>query len=280
MRVVVDIETNLKHDSIHVVVTKDIDTGEIKKWKEASLFRDFIRDATLIIGHNLISFDGPILNRLWNTKIGLKKVFDTLIVSRLLDPSREQGHSLEAWGNTLKFQKINYKATWQWLQGRREEYDGECFDKPIDSLMEHYCSRDVEVCAKLYLKLCNGINEKQFSQDSVELEHKVAAIIAEQERSGFKLDVPYAISLVTTLKDRMAEVLERAQQLYPPQTIERYSEKTGKRLKDSTVVFNMGSRQQVAQKLIELGWNPKKHTEKGSIIIDEAILDEIIKECS
>ena len=76
-----------------------------------------------------------------------------------------------------------------YTQGRREKYDGECFDKPVDNLLESYCIRDVEVCAKLYLKLCNEISEKQFSQESVELEHKVAAIIAEQERNGFKTEV-------------------------------------------------------------------------------------------
>lgn len=274
-RIVLDIETDLSHQKIHLVITKDLDTKEVKTWKEASLFRDFIRDATLIIGHNLISFDGPILNRLWNTKIGLKKVFDTLIVSRLLDPSREQGHSLEAWGNTLKFQKINYKATWQWLQGRREEYDGECFDKPIDSLMEHYCSRDVEVCAKLYLKLFNDLNEKQFSQDSVELEHKVAAIIAEQERNGFKLDTVYATVLLTDIKGKMAGIYEQMQHRWPPYEVPRVSEKTGKQLKPLCVTFNPGSRKQIGEKLIELGWKPKKFTETGQAMVDEGTLSEI-----
>jgi DNA polymerase I len=275
MRIVVDIETDLSHQKIHLVITKDLDTEEVKTWKEAKPFQDYIKDATLIVAHNGIGFDFPVLNRQWNTKIGLKKVFDTLIVSRLLDPSREQGHSLEAWGNTLKFQKINYKATWQWLQGRREEYDGECFDKPIDSLMEHYCSRDVEVCAKLYLKLCNDLNEKQFSQDSVELEHKVAAIIAEQERNGFKLDTVYATVLLTDIKGKMAGIYEQMQHRWPPYEVPRVSEKTGKQLKPLCVTFNPGSRKQIGEKLIELGWKPKKFTETGQAMVDEGTLSEI-----
>ena len=115
MRIVLDIETNLKHDKIHVVVTKDIDTNEVKIWKEANQLQGYLKDATLIIGHNVISFDAPILNRLWKTKIRLKNVQDTLILSRLLDPSREKGHSLEAWGESLGIQKINYRAIWLWL---------------------------------------------------------------------------------------------------------------------------------------------------------------------
>jgi DNA polymerase I len=274
-RIVLDIETDLSHQKIHLVITKDLDTEEVKTWKEAKPFQDYIKDATLIVAHNGIGFDFPVLNRQWNTKIGLKKVFDTLIVSRLLDPSREQGHSLEAWGNTLKFQKINYKAVWQWLQGRREEYDGECFDKPIDSLMEHYCSRDVEVCAKLYLKLCNDLNEKQFSQDSVELEHKVAAIIAEQERNGFKLDTVWATCLLTDIKGKMAGIYEQMQHRWPPYEVPRVSEKTGKQLKPLCVTFNPGSRKQIGEKLIELGWKPKKFTETGQAMVDEGTLSEI-----
>lgn len=274
-----DIETDLTHKKIHVVVTKDIDTGEVRTWKEATGLNDYLSKATLLIAHNGISFDFPVLNRSWKTKIRLKNVFDTLIVSRLLDPSREQGHSLEAWGNTLKFQKIDYKAVWQWMMDRKEEYAGECFDKPIDSLLVHYCIRDVEVTAKLYLTLCNQIVEQQFSQESVDLEHKVAAIIAEQERHGFKLDTVHTTVLLADIKGKMAGIYEQMQNRWPPYEVPRVSEKTGKQLKPTLVTFNPGSRKQIGEKLIELGWKPKKFTETGQPMIDETILDQIIKEC-
>ena len=64
MRIVLDIETNLAHDQIHLVVTKDIDTGEVRKWKAASNLPGFLKDASLIVMHNGISFDAPVLNRL------------------------------------------------------------------------------------------------------------------------------------------------------------------------------------------------------------------------
>ena len=41
------------------------------------------------------------------------------------------------------------------------------------------------------------------------------------------------------------------------------------------VPFNVGSRQQIAERLISLGWSPKKKTEKGSVIVDESVLEEL-----
>lgn len=275
MRIVLDIETNLAHDKIHVVVTKDIDTGEVKLWKQADNLLEYLKDVSLIIGHNVIGFDAPVLNRCWKTKIRLNQVYDTLIVSRLLDPSRENGHSLEAWGQTLGFHKIDYAKVWTWLMDRPEEYRGESFDLPHHGLLDDYCVRDVEVTAKLYLKLVNDLNEKQFSLESVELEHSVAAIIAQQERNGFKLDQIYATCLLTDIKSRVAEIYERMQSRWSPVTVERYSDKTGKRLKDSVVTFNPGSRQQIGERLKELGWKPKEFTETGIPKIDETVLANI-----
>ncbi len=275
MRIVLDIETNLAHDKIHLVVTKDIDTGEVKSWKVADSLREYLKDVSLIVMHNGISFDAPVLNRLWKTQIRLNQVYDTLIVSRLLDPSRETGHGLEAWGNTLGFHKIDYTAVWQWMMDRKEEYKGECFDKPIDSLLEHYCIRDVEVTAKLYHHLVSEFNQKEFSLESLELEQSVAAIIAQQERNGFKLDQIYATCLLTDIKSKVAGIYERMQQRWPPVTVERISDKTGKRLKDSVVTFNPGSRQQIGEKLKELGWKPKDFTPTGHPIVDEAVLEKL-----
>jgi DNA polymerase I-like protein with 3'-5' exonuclease and polymerase domains len=68
------------------------------------------------------------------------------------------------------------------------------------------------------------------------------------------------------------------QDLYPPYEVERISEKTGKVLKPEVVVFNPASRQQIAEKLIGLGWKPKKFTEptanypQGQAIVDESVL--------
>ena len=272
MRIALDIETNIAHDHIWLCVTQDIDTGEVRVWKKADGLWDYLKDATLIVSHNGIGFDFPILNKLWKTKIGLRQAYDTLVVSRLLEPTKEGGHSLEAWGERLGIQKLNYKATWQWMMHREEEYDGECFDKPVEALLEYYCKRDVDVLALLYLHLSNDISLQGFSLDSVALEHQVAAIIKKQETNGFKLDVVHATCLLSELKGKMSAINDKMQETWPPYEVERISEKTGKVLKPELVVFNPASRQQIAEKLIGLGWKPDKKTEKGSVIVDETTL--------
>ena len=275
MRVALDIETSMDHNTIHLCVTQEIDTGVVRVWKSKEGLWDYLKDADLIVAHNGIGFDFPVLNRVWGTKIGLKQAYDTLVVSRLLEPTREQGHSLDAWGKELGVAKLDYKATWQWMMNRREEYDGECFDAPIDGLLSYYCNRDVSVLVALFRTLCDSLDSKGFSTESVLLEHQVAAIIKKQETNGFKLDVVHATCLLSELKSKMGVIYDKMQELYPPYEVERFSERTGKKLKSEIVTFNPASRQQIAEKLIGLGWKPEKKTEKGSVIVDEAVLTSL-----
>jgi DNA polymerase I-like protein with 3'-5' exonuclease and polymerase domains len=275
MRLVIDIETNTKHNHIWVAVTRNIDTGEVRTWKAAENLWGYIADATLIIGHNIIGFDSVILNKYWGTKITLRQMKDTLILSRLLDPSKDGGHSLEAWGQRLGKPKFSYRKVWLWMKGLNDKDTpaGMEFNDPIPALMEHYCIIDTEVTADLFLHLEKELKDKEFGGECVELEHKVAAIIAQQVRNGFRLDTAYATGLLTEIKGRLAEIYESMQERWPPYQLERWSEKTGKRLKDATVTFNPASRQQIGQKLIELGWKPKKFTETGQPRVDEEVLE-------
>ena len=257
MRVALDIETNLKHDCIWVCCTYDIDTKEIRTWTSAQDFNKFIQQAKLIIAHNGISFDYPVLNRVWKTSIRLSQVRDTLVMSRLSSPSREGGHSLANLAKLVNRTKKEY-----------EDFEGGLTDKMIE-----YCQEDVTICGELYLYLTQEL--RGFSEQSIELEHKVQAIIAKQEKHGFKLDTVKAQCLLGQWKRRLSDIEEELQTIFPPIITQRFSEKTGKQLKDDVEVFNPGSRQQIAKRLVEKGWKPTKHTEKGAVIVDESVLDGV-----
>ena len=258
MKIILDIETNSTHDKIWCVVTRNIETNEVKVWTEASGLQKYLDQSDLIIMHNGISFDAPVLRKNWKVSMKLSQVYDTLVSSRLLSPSLENGHSLEAWGQRLGFPKGDFS---DWDGGLSEE-------------MVTYCIQDTLVTQKLYEYLVTEFNNQGFDKRSIELEHKVQAIICKQEQNGFKLDQQGAIILISDLKSKLSNIEDELQSVFPTKTTERYSEKTGKRLKDEVEVFNPGSRQQIASRLQEKGWKPKRFTDKGQAIVDETTLNE------
>jgi DNA polymerase I-like protein with 3'-5' exonuclease and polymerase domains len=260
MKIVLDIETNSTHDNIWMCVTRNIETDEVIVWKAVNGLQKFLADCDLIIMHNGINFDAPVLRKNWNVTMKLSQVYDTLVASRLLNPSLENGHSLEAWGQRLGFPKGDFS---DWDNGATPE-------------MEQYCIQDTLVTAKLYNHLTTTLQSEKFSQRSIDLEHNVQAIITKQEENGFKLDEPKALQLLSILKAKLDVIQSEMQIIFPPRvTTGRTHKSSGKALKDIIEPFNPGSRKQIAERLIEKGWKPKKHTEKGSVIVDEAVLETL-----
>ena len=166
---------------------------------------------------------------------------------------------MKAWGLRLKNSKIEF-----------EDYDGGLTDEMVE-----YCRQDVALTADLYGVLMAGLNEWKDPSQSIKIEHDIAVICKKQEDNGFKLDIPSASILKATLSDRMGVLEDTVQSVFPPIVEERWSEKTGKQLKDKVTVFNLASRKQIGERLMALGWKPSKHTEKGQPIVDEGTLDSV-----
>ena len=220
-------------------------------------FKEYVsrKAPVLFVLHNGIGFDVPVVERLWNFTFDRRMVTDTLILSRLAEPSRSGGHSLRNWGNILGFPKGDHN---DWSQLTPEMID--------------YCIRDVELTEAVYNRLRTELDG--FSQDSIDLEHEVQWIIQEQERNGWLLDQRLCHVLCAKFKERMNDIESDLQALFPPIIEERYSEKTGKRLKDKVTVFNVGSRQQVAERLSAKGAVWTELTATGKPVVDEKTLKE------
>ena len=273
MNLVLDIETDSKQTKIWLCYTHNSETGEYICHTKPDTLIPLINKAERLIGHNLIGFDAPVLNRLWGTKIGLKKVRDTLIMSRLLNPSIENGHSLAAWGKRLGNNKVEYTRIWHWMKGLQyDKISTAPYDDPVDSLNRFYCRQDVSVTLDLYKLLTQELSGWG---ESVQLEHDVAAILKRQEQHGFKFDKHKGEALLAQLTGEVADIESALQVTFPPIVEERVSDKTGKPLKTKVTPFNPGSRQQIAERLATLGVTFTEETEKGSTIINEKVLEGI-----
>ena len=259
-RLVFDVETDgLDATKIWCIVAQDVDSKEIYAYGPDKLDAGYARldSADGLVGHNIIGYDIPVIRKLMHKPDFAKDktIIDTLVLSRLFNPVKDGGHSLNQWGNEIGFNKLEFKE----------------FDTYSEEMLE-YCIRDVDVLEATHKRL---EKEMQDWGDSIQLEHEVAMHINRQEKNGFKLNAKHTHSLLVQFKMRMVEIEITLQKVFPPIITERFSEKTGKQLKDDVEVFNVGSRQQIAKRLQSLGVKFNKTTEKGQIVINEKILAEI-----
>tara|TARA_R100000329_G_scaffold54244_1_gene49474 strand:- start:22 stop:600 length:579 start_codon:yes stop_codon:yes gene_type:complete len=111
----------------------------------------YLEVADVLIGHNIVGFDIPVIKRLYPWFNPRGTVIDTLILSRLyhpnlLDIDKQHNwkhmplqlygrHSLEAYGYRLGEYKGNFGKTTDWKEWSQE--------------MQDYCEQDVVVTKKL-----------------------------------------------------------------------------------------------------------------------------------
>ena len=204
MRLVFDVETDdVKASKLWCIVAQDVDTKEIFKFPPDKLSEacKLLSQADTLIGHNIIGFDIPIVEKFCNVDLSDKEVIDTLVLSRLFNPVRDGGHSLETWGYKLGYPKIQF-----------EEYD-KYSEKMLD-----YCVRDVELNTKVFFKLRQ--ESKGFSKQSIQLEKDVARIIKQQEVNGFKFDMTSAQLLLAELREKMQQIEDEVHSTFKPKWID------------------------------------------------------------
>lgn len=178
-RIVWDIEANgLLHDATKIwcLVAKNIDTKETTKLvgedlKYYNILPIFI-GADEIIGHNIISYDLPMLKLFYDLDIipfvGKESIVDTYVISKVLNPDREMPkgcpttirsedkkltkrigpHGLEAWGYRVGRKKI-------------EIHDWTIFD---DNIVNR-CETDVDINIDTYFALMSEAGMTRWRDD-------------------------------------------------------------------------------------------------------------------
>jgi len=283
MKYIFDIETDGLLDDvtqIHCIVLKDIDTNEMLLLRKEDALNKLSK-AELIVGHNIIKFDIPVIKKLYPAFDFKGKIFDTLVATRLLFPDVKEKdfqrkdfprdcigrHSLKAWGNRIGNYKAEFDTDWK-------NYTPE---------MLEYCQQDVEVTYNLY----KMIEDIKYSQQAMDLEHSVAQLIYKQEVYGFSFNTDEAKKLYSKLNSRRLELENKLQEIFPPKIertpfVPKVNNKTKGYVKgeiyykEKTVVFNPSSRQHIADRLIKMyNWKPTIYTDDGKPKLDETILESL-----
>ena len=234
-----------------------------------------------IIGHNFIDFDSVQLNKFLGISFDGIKIVDTLILSRLYNPQLEGGHSLRAWGDRLNFPK-----------GEHSDFNS------FSPEMEQYCIQDLKVTQKLYNILTDKL--ASFGDTSIDLEHQVQSVVTQQIQNGWTLDQKKCWDLLATLKERKIQLEDEVHEKFKPLPVfikeihpkykkngelsnvgikflgDEWRSVCGPFSRIDLPEFNLGSRQQIGRHLQYFGWKPDNFTEKGHVIVDEAILSKVV----
>jgi hypothetical protein len=310
-----DIETNAIEDwsnlsdlkTVHCLSIYDPTTPKMITYHGAGIKNGLMElaKAERIVGHNVIGFDLPALSKMYSFHPPLVKVLDTMVMAKCIvadvrnddflrknfDKSLVGSHSLKAWG--LRLNNLT-KLTYGEEDGAFDSYNEE---------MRKYCERDTIVTQILFDYLMMG----NPSGEMLAIEHWFAFLMRLQEKKGFAFDIEKAEKLELKLASKRAELLDRLQKEFPSKTeemktpsgweVEGYTAPTKAKLKlilkdaglkqtlvkdavqlapkIKTIMFNPGSRKQIAERFLDLGFDLPKESDATTPKVDEGVLRSI-----
>ena len=293
MTLVFDLESDGLLDKltkIHCLSIVDLDAEESKATlyhepREIEHALQLLQEAKTIIGHNIICFDIPAIQKVYPEFKPTGQVRDTLVLSRLIkadlfnDDFKNQSlpdeflkrfygsHSLKAWGMRLSNLKDDYDGGW-------ENYS---------DAMGTYCNQDAQLTADLYKHL----SKEDFSETSIELEHNLAAVCHEVGNNGWTFDLVKAGELYGKLSQRRADLNKDLSELFEPweihtEFIPKVNNKTLGYVKGEpftkvkVVEFNPNSRKHIHYCLVKkYNWKPTQFSPSGDPKLDESTLEKL-----
>lgn len=173
--------------TIHCLSYHNLSDGSSGSYTNLNDIKEFIENADVLIGHNIVRYDVPLLDLLVRGQSNARLV-DTLALSWYLYPERNL-HGLESWGDDLRIAKpvIN-----DWKNLTQEEYI-------------HRCEEDVKINTLLWKKMRKYLERIYGSWEAAKplIEYLTFKMdcAREQERSKWKLDKDYALQSLKKLTE-------------------------------------------------------------------------------
>lgn len=207
MRVILDLEGNgYNPTKIWLVVCMDVATCQTYIFRnltddefELARFKSFALGVHYWIGHNVLGYDCPVLQRLLGIDLAATgaTILDTFITSKLVDYPRD-GHSVANYGEEFGIPKGDHSDFTRWSLE-----------------METYCIRDCEITRRIYLKYKRYIDKPEHKK-SIDLEHRFQGIVNRLEDNGFKLDIAKVEKLLVKVQGVLDELDHDILEAFPP----------------------------------------------------------------
>jgi len=199
-----DIETDgllPEVSKVHCAVVKDHADGSAREFTPENVHQlcDYLDTFDVLIGHNSIFFDFPVLRKVFGWDFKGTKV-DTLLMSRLQRPKRisPKGstagpHSVESWGVRLGHPKVENEIWDEWSPH-----------------MQKRCREDVEIQYDIYHALIEEGRGEGWA-DAHKLNHKVHHYLQLQEEYGWTVDeklLDYSLYMLQRWMDKISAALQ------------------------------------------------------------------------
>ena len=227
-----------KQAKLWTVVVTDFDTKKsvfaeneniTKEW-----FKKTLEPYNVIVAHNGHKFDLLALQLfgVLEYKIGWfgkndicfgreVRFFDSLILSRLFDPNRYGGHSLQSWGERIGNFKDDYRQ--QCIEKGyidKNSPKGEEF-KAFNDLLTPYCIQDTLVTIDAFKSLLKEWGSYKNWEASVRQEHILADVSIKREVLGFSFDKELALENLEKLTTLIDEAREKVNPFLPPKPMNK-----------------------------------------------------------
>jgi DNA polymerase I-like protein with 3'-5' exonuclease and polymerase domains len=206
MAVVFDIEGDGLLDTVTKIYCLSYNqNGEHKTLTSYDDMRRFLSKGYTLVGHNIVRFDIPVLEKILGIKIK-NKLVDTLALSWYLNTKRAV-HNLDSFGEQYGIPKPKID---DWENLSLEEYI-------------HRCEEDVKINTCLWKdlrkKLLAIYDTKEQANRLIQYLTFKLRCAAEAEQSEWKMDVSLVETCIDELLSQQAERVEKLVEAMPPRKI-------------------------------------------------------------